>query len=181
MNDLMGQTPTLITVLQGLSEQICAQINCMRIGLIDEVLDNNQVKCSITNKMLIQTNDDGSSQWLNYPPIIAKVWYLGGSGGSLIQPLSQGDPCLLLFNDREIYSFFATKQISPLNSTRMHSLSDCICIPMYQPQVQPSMMQLKSDKISLEGNVIINGKPYRDHTHSYTDDGTTMSTGGVEG
>lgn len=119
-------------VIKAFQTETFAKLNVMRIGVIDEVLADNEVRCSITNKKLIKTNPDGTSTWRDYPPIFAKVWYMGSGSSGIDYPLTTGTPCLLLFNDREFSSYFDSGQVSPLANVRMHDLSYCVAIPLYQ-------------------------------------------------
>lgn len=189
--------PNLYMVLKAFQDETFAKLNCMKIGVIDEILENNEVKCSITNKMLMQTNSDGSSVWQNYPPIYAKVWFMGSGETGINYPLSQGSPCLLLFNDREFESYFKTGQVSTLCDTRMHSLNDCICIPLYMAlpdntltlkaetinqtattiNLTATTINLNAETININGELIINGQPYLNHAHSNGNEGA--NTGGV--
>lgn len=124
--------PTIFSVIKAFQAETFAKLNVMRIGVIDEVLADNEVRCSITNKKLLKTNPDGTSTWRDYPPIFAKVWYMGSGASGIDYPLTTGTPCLLLFNDREFSSYFNSGQVSPLANTLMHDLSYCVCIPLYQ-------------------------------------------------
>lgn len=188
-NGLTNQ-PTLLTVLKMFEHQIFAKLNCMRIGIIDEILDNNEVRCSITNKKLMSTNADGTSVWRDYPPIFAKVYYMGSGNNNITYPLTIQTPCLLLFNDREFDSYFQTKQVSALNDLRMHSLSDCICIPLFIPTAAETLtikgdtinlsattINIEATTINIDGELIINGEKYLEHVHSNGNEGA--NTGGV--
>jgi hypothetical protein len=122
----------LLQVIRAFQQETFAKLNVMRIGIIEEVLVDNEVRCSITNKKLIKTNPDGTSTWRDYPPIFAKVWYMGSGLNGIDFPLTVNTPCLLLFNDREFTSYFDSGKISPLANTLMHDLSYCVCVPLYQ-------------------------------------------------
>lgn len=183
-------TPTLYSVIKAFQQETFAKLNCMKIGVIDEILENNTVRCSITNKKLFGTNDDGTSIWRDYPPIYGKVYFMGSNTTGINYPLSVGSPCLLFFNDREFNSYFETGEISPLADTRMHSLSDCMVLPLYQGlsgtdlnltaetiTLNATTINLNASTININGELIINGKPYLEHTHSKGYQGN--ATGGV--
>lgn len=180
----------LTTLLNALKDETLASINCMRLGIIEEVLEDNIAKCSITNKMYLSTNADGSSRVADYPPIYSVVWYMGSGDIGINYPLQLGSPCLLLFNDREIDSFLATGEISPLADMRMHSLSDSICIPLYRTTpteqlsisadtitLNASTINLNAQQVNINGELIINGTPFLSHQHSNGNEGA--NTGGV--
>lgn len=174
----------LVEVLRAFQQETISKLNVMKIGIIDEVLENNEVKCLITNKRLLRTNDDGTCVWQDYPPIFARVWYMGTATENMSYPITPQNPCLLLFNDREIDSYFSTGEVSPLCDFRMHSINDAICIPLYRPETNPKEMQINAsvcninaETINLTGNVVINGVPYTQHVHSNGNQG--KNTGGV--
>ena len=182
--------PTLSTVLNAKQKETFARLNCMRIGIIDEILVDNEVRCSITNKMLVDTNPDGSCVWQEYPPIFAKVWYMGSGETGINYPLTIGSSCLLLFNDREFSSYFKTGQVSTLVDLRMHSLTDCICIPLYRKaptdalnlqaqtiNLTATTINMTAETINVNGTLYINGQLYTEHTHSNGNNGEP--TGGI--
>lgn len=63
-------------------------------------------------------------------PLIADcpVIFLGGGSGSLTFPVSQGDECILLFNDRDIDNWFQGGSGAPVSTPRLHSISDAIAL-----------------------------------------------------
>jgi hypothetical protein len=178
----------LLQVIRAFQQETFAKLNVMRIGIIEEVLVDNEVRCSITNKKLIKTNPDGTSTWRDYPPIFAKVWYMGSGLNGIDFPLTVNTPCLLLFNDREFTSYFDSGKVSTLANTLMHDLSYCVCIPLYQA-VSDSNVNIKSatnlnlsattalnlsattinitaSAVNITGTLTINGQPYLSHAHS---------------
>ena len=177
--------PTIYSVIKAFQAETFAKLNVMRIGVIDEVLADNEVRCSITNKKLLKTNPDGTSTWRDYPPIFAKVWYMGSGSSGVDYPLTVGTPCLLLFNDREFSSYFDSGQVSPLANTLMHDLSYCVAIPLYQAtagadfniktsgilNINASTINLTASAINITGTLTINGQPYLSHTHSNGNEG----------
>lgn len=177
--------PTIFSVIKAFQAETFAKLNVMRIGVIDEVLADNEVRCSITNKKLIKTNPDGTSTWRDYPPIFAKVWYMGSGASGIDYPLTTGTPCLLLFNDREFSTYFNSGQVSPLANTLMHDLSYCVCIPLYQAvagtdfnikttgilNIVADTINLSASAVNITGTLTINGQPYLSHTHSNGNEG----------
>ena len=181
--------PTIFSVIKAFQAETFAKLNVMRIGVIDEVLADNEVRCSITNKKLYKTNADGTSTWRDYPPIFAKVWYMGSGSSGIDYPLTTGTPCLLLFNDREFTSYFDSGQVSPLANTLMHDLSYCVCIPLYQAtagadfniktsgvlNINAPTINLTASAVNITGVLTINGQPYLSHTHTSAAAGSPTS------
>jgi len=176
---------TIFSVIKAFQAETFAKLNVMRIGVIDEVLADNEVRCSITNKKLLKTNPDGTSTWRDYPPIFAKVWYMGSGASGIDYPLTTGTPCLLLFNDREFTSYFDSGQVSPLANTLMHDLSYAVAIPLYQAiagadfniktsgvlNINAPTINLTASAVNITGTLTINGQPYLSHTHSNGNEG----------
>ena len=198
VNEFLMINPDVQDYVRAIQQETFAKLNCMRIGLINEILPNNEVQCLITNKKLMGTNSDGTQIVRDYPPIYAKVWYMGSGENGIDYPLTIGTPCLLLFNDREFDSFFTTGQVSPLSDLRTHSLNDCICIPLFYASLNEDGLQngdfniktngnlnitantinLTANTINIQApNVIINGIKWEEHTHSNGNNGA--NTGGV--
>lgn len=189
--NIFADSTSLDSVFDTFETYLFQKLNVMRIGIIQEVLENNTIRCSICNKKLLKENKDGSRVWGDYPPIYAKVWYMGSGSTGINYPLTIGTPCLMLFNDREIDSYFDTGEISTLQDTRTHSLNDCIAIPLYQSNsgidfnistsgdinINAKTINLNATTININGQLIINGKPYLEHTHSNGNQGA--STGGI--
>ncbi len=181
---------TLKKILDMKQFETMAKINCMRIGIIQSV-NGLEAECLITNKKTVGINDNGLSEVKDYPAITAKIYYMGNTDNNINYPLIQGQPCLLLFNDREFYSYFATGEISPCANDELHSLNYAICIPLAQPTqdgnfniITTGTLNINADKINLtantiniNGTLIINGQPYLNHTHSNGNQGNP--TGGV--
>ena len=123
---------TLKKVLDMKQFETMAKINCMRIGIIQSV-NGLEAECLITNKKTVGINDNGLSEVKDYPAITARIYYMGNTENNINYPLLAGQPCLLLFNDREFYSYFATGEISTCINDELHSLNYAICVPLAQP------------------------------------------------
>lgn len=163
----------IFKLLKMAQHETFSKLNVMRIGVIDEVLENNEVRCSITNKKLMQTNPDGTPVWRNYPPVFAKVWYMGSGESGIDYPLTTGTPCLLLFNDREFNSYFTSGQVSPLADTLMHSLTYAMAIPLYQPIVDGDFNIKTSGVLNLIGSSVLSSTG--DSGTFTTQDGKTVT------
>lgn len=127
-----ANNPTLKHILDLKQFETLSKINCMRIGIIQSV-NGLEAECLITNKKTLGTNANGLSEAKEYPPITAKIYYMGNSENNINYPLLQNQPCLLLFNDREFTSYFETGEVSICKTDELHSLNYAICIPLAQP------------------------------------------------
>lgn len=184
-------------------QKTALNINCVRIGIIQEFYaENLTVKVLIANKKLLGLNPDGSQILRDYPPIYAKVCYCNPFQTF---PLSTGMECVLLFSDREIESWFINGGSNPQAYPRMHDKTDAIaivgirslpnminiltdCLHLFygnsslklketESNLDSGTITLTGETININGNLIINGKPYLEHTHSNGNEGNP--TGGV--
>lgn len=196
--------PADLTQIQEISNSNTAQeMNCVRIGVIQEFYPENltaQVK--LVDKMLTGLNPDGSQILQEYPPIYAKVCYCNPF---CTFPLTHGMECVLLFNDRELETWFINGGSNIQAYPRMHDLTDAIAIvgirslPMMiqiltdclhlfygnsslllkeaETVLNSSTINITGDTININGNLVINGQAYTAHTHSNGNEGAP--TGGV--
>lgn len=148
------------------------KLNCMRVAIVEEFYpETKKVKVNIVNKVTIGLNKDGSQIVREIPPIFAKVVYLGWGDIGATFPLEKGMEGFLLFNDREIESWFINGQINTIAYNRCHSLSDAvfICGIQSQPNLtefisdcfnlfyKNSSIQIADGTITINGNTTING------------------------
>lgn len=170
-NDFKSFKVDITSLLNAKQKETLSKINCMRIGVIDSV-NGNVARCQITNKKTISTNSDGTQKVIEYPPIYARIYYMGSGSTGIDYALNIGSPCLLLFNDREFHSYFTTGQISPLADDRLHSLSDCICIPLIIPTEQNGDFNIYTS-----GNLNINSEITNETFTTKNITGDIMQTG----
>lgn len=135
----------LTQTLQAAGSKTAAQINCMRIATILEFYPENltaQVK--LVDKKLAGLNPDGSQILKEYPPIYAKLCYCNPFATF---PLTEGMECILLFNDRELETWFINGGSNIQAYPRMHDLTDAIAIVGIRSL--PKMIQIFTDCLHL--------------------------------
>lgn len=132
--NLIPNEPHLIDLLNLFKKQIFLDFNCHHIGTIHSFNAINQTATVSINyvKTLFNFNPiTGSyeSTTTNYPITAeAPVICLGGGGGALTFPISAGDECLILFNDRDLDNWFVGGTGSPNGTARLHSFADAIVL-----------------------------------------------------
>ena len=128
-NQQLSNKVTLYTLLQSLKDTINYNMNCVKIAT---VLEFNPelltVKCRINNKRLRQLKTDGNQILENYPDIYAKAHFFGWGDVGSIYPIEPGMEGILLFNDRELQTWFMTSEPGKLAYDRCHDLTDAIFI-----------------------------------------------------
>lgn len=120
---------TLLNVLEALKSNINYNLNCVKVATVEEFFkDNLTVSCKINNKRVLGIKEDGNQILQDYPLIYAKVHYLGWGNIGATYPISKGMEGFLLFNDRELETWFLTGTGGNLAYNRCHNLSDAIFI-----------------------------------------------------
>lgn len=131
-----------VSALLGLhKQQIFASINCHQLGTIvsfdgatqtasirinvQRIVYNQQVLADALSNQPTPTKPNV----VDYPVLVqCPVFVMTGGGSYITMPVSSGDTCLVLFNDRDIDSWFLTGAITTPASQRMHDLSDGMAI-----------------------------------------------------
>ena len=121
--------PDLDDVLAELKNDIFANINCVQIGKIEKVNDNQTVEIQIQVKRRV--NDDVTK---DYPLLVDCPYFVLSGGGAYIDmPIKKGDYCLILFNDRNIDNWWSTENVKEPQDRRKHNLSDGIALVGIMP------------------------------------------------
>ena len=116
------------------SRRIAAyDLNCHQLGSIISF-------DSATGKAVVQLatlRQQGDIQ-VPYPLLSdCPVFVLFGGGANLTMPIAAGDPCLVLFSDRDIDNWFVSGGVSPANTQRCHDLSDGLVLVGFRPLASP--------------------------------------------
>ena len=130
MSDQSIIPPDFDDVLAELKNSIFANINCVQIGKIETVNDNQTVE------IMIQVKRRVSGDKISDYPILVDCPYfvLQGGGAYIDMPVTAGDYCLVLFNDRNIDVWWDTANVKEPEDRRKHSLSDGIALVGINPK-----------------------------------------------
>lgn len=134
-NNLIYSKMSLKDVFEIYKKDVFIHLNCHHIGTVQEFNSANQT-CTISinyKKTFTELNEDRNQLEVtteDYPVLAdVPVIVLGGAAGSVRFPIQKGDTAIVLFNDRDIDTWFADDVVtSAPNSKRKHSLSDGIAI-----------------------------------------------------
>ena len=141
----LANKANIVQTLKGACLKTAQDLNCVRIGIIKEFFPETlTAKVLITNKKTVGLNPDGTQNVREYAPIIAKVCYCNPF---CTFPLTEGMECVLLFNDREIESWFINGGVNPRAYERMHDLTDAIAIVGIRSL--PQMITILADCLNL--------------------------------
>ena len=127
--NLFTVNPTLSDLLDLLKKEIFLDLNCHHIATVQSFNSQSQTVSATINypKTFFNLNPDGTYTPVQvaYPQLVdVPVIVLGGGTCHLTFPITQGDQCLILCNDRNIDAWFQSGQNVPLTSSKTHSLSD---------------------------------------------------------
>lgn len=122
--------PDLDDVLGELKNSIFATLNCIQIGKIEKVNDNQTVEIQLQFKRRVK-----NSETIDYPVLVDCPYFvLQGGGAYLDMPIKPGDYCIVLFNDRNIDSWWDTANVKEPLTRRKHSLSDGLALVGINPK-----------------------------------------------
>jgi len=128
-NQILTSKPSMYNVLEALRENINYNLNCVKVAIVESFNpDNLTVACRVANKRVIGLKDDGNQILQDYPLIYAKVNYFGWGSAGATFPIQKGMEGILLFNDRELETWFLTGDGGNLAYDRNHNLSDAIFV-----------------------------------------------------
>lgn len=138
--------PTLADLLDRHKLEVSRSINCVLIGAI-ESFDASTNTASVTISAKREYMD---GEVLDFPLLTdCPVFTPQGGGSWLSFPISSGDPCIVLFNDRDIDQWFLSGQAKVPGSTRAHSLSDGLVLVGIQPLT--GALSIDDSQVELHG------------------------------
>jgi hypothetical protein len=127
--------PTLSDLLNLLKKEIFFDLACHHVGTIQSfnpVLQTVQATVNYTKTyfQLNATTNLYQATPVSYSVIVdAPLIMLGGGAAHATFPITKGDECLLLFNDRDMDNWFVNGSTTQPNaSSRAHSFSDAFAL-----------------------------------------------------
>lgn len=134
--------PGFYEALEVLKKQIFSRLNCVQIARIEKYDPSAQtVEASIVMKAV--KNGD---EIVEYPLLIdVPVFVLQGGGAYLDMPISPGDFCIILFNDRDIDTWWLSGNVKQPATKRKHNIADGLAIVGINPA---------TNTLSLDGSVV---------------------------
>lgn len=158
--------PSLRDLLDQIKKDIFLSMSVHHIGTIQSFDETNQTATATINyQKTFYTLNDANGTYeatvVDYPLLVdCPVICLGGGTASLTFPISQGDECLILFNDRDIDNWFDGASTGPVATPRLHSFSDGIIIVGVR-SLANSLTNYDTDAATLQ-NGDVNLKVYDD-------------------
>ena len=136
-------SPSLASLLKAIQSDLALKINCHAVATIQSFSqslgpDGNPngfyvVTASINYSRTYFTQSGANlvpqPQQQDYPLLVDCPAIILGGGSTYLQfPITKGDQCLILFNDRDLNNLFAGAKSGPVASARTHSLADGIAL-----------------------------------------------------
>lgn len=102
-----------------------------------QAYDHNSTTASV-KIMIKRVVNEETQATIDYPLLLdVPVLQLMGGDGGVNMPIAAGDPCLLVFGDRDISNWYATGSSQAPESKRSHDLSDGFVIVGFRPSTKP--------------------------------------------
>jgi hypothetical protein len=137
--------PDLRAILDQEQDNTFSSFNCVQVGVIN-TFDTSKQSATITlvNARAVYNTVQGSPAGANAPQIFqypllvdVPVFVLNGGGAVMTMPIKGGEPCIVLFNDRDLDPWWSNgTQGAPPNSLRMHSLADGMALVGIRAKLQ---------------------------------------------
>lgn len=173
-------TPTMLSAFKALEDCINYNMNCVKVATIVEFdEDTLTAKCRVNNKRLLNLKDDGNQILQDYPDIYAKVCFFGWGDIAITHPVNVGMEGLLLFNDRELETWFLTGEPGELAYDRCHDLSDALFICGLQSQINIPLVQYLEDCLHIyykTSDIKIGEESIEENTKDFTINSDTSYT-----
>lgn len=154
----MRQIPDFIQVMDSLKSNVRYNLNCIKIAIVEEFYPETlEVQCRIVNKKLMGLNNDGTQIVRDYPPIFARCHFFGWGDVGITYPITKGMEGFLLFNDRELESWFINGGVNSLKYERCHDLTDAIFICGLHSK--PNMIDFAKECFNIyykKSNIVLN-------------------------
>lgn len=148
LNRVLGPTSQveIKDVLDRTKDEVYYNFNCVQVGsIISYDASKNTVSVQIGMKRQLPTE-----QIIDYPVLEdCPVMFLSGGQSYISLPITAGDTCLILFNDRDIDTWWYSGQNNVPPSSRAHSLSDAIVLVGIRNQ--SNTVDLPTNTITVEG------------------------------
>lgn len=127
------QNPDLASLLAAMQSNISYSLNCHQLGTVVSFNPEDQT-AQVTLNVLRVVGDQTKA----YPMLVdVPVFVPAGGSGCLTMPITPGDTCLVLFNDRDIDTWFTTGAVTAPNTSRSHSLADGLALVGFRSRRNP--------------------------------------------
>ncbi len=164
--------PSLTMLLDAHRRDITKNLNAVKVGVVEFFdAEKQEATIKIAQQQVTSIAPDGTKTLADYPLLLnVPVAFQGGGGFTATFPISAGDECLLLFNDRELDNWLTNGPGLAPTTGRVHDLSDAIAIvgirsnPRALGSVSTGAAQLRTD----DGSTFVEVNPTGIKVHAGT-------------
>lgn len=119
-------TPNRIDIYDALERKFNAGLNAVQVGVIQSYDVGTQLaSVKIAMKQVTNIDADGTKTLQEYPILLeCPAFVLSGGNDFISMPITAGDNCLVLFNDRDIDTWLNSGDGGFPTTSRKHDLSD---------------------------------------------------------
>lgn len=147
---IIGPTaePTMSDLMEKTKRDVFLTLNCVQVGTIEAYSPTlNTATVSINFKRVTVTGTE-----ITYPLLMdCPVVILSGGLCNITFPISKGDECLVLFNDRNIDDWWYSGEIKPPADGRAHSMSDSLILVGIRNKVRASALATPTGSLCING------------------------------
>lgn len=117
--------PTMADLILEAKRDVKYSINCVQLGTIEAYTRaTNMAKVSINFKRKL-----GDGSLADYPVLAdCPVFIPSGGNSALTFPITKGDQCIILFNDRNIDNWYLKGEVKEPATSRCHDIADGIVL-----------------------------------------------------
>tara|TARA_R110000744_G_scaffold185884_1_gene305270 strand:- start:9730 stop:10455 length:726 start_codon:yes stop_codon:yes gene_type:complete len=155
---LNPSTPNRIDIYDALARKINMGLNCVKVGVVQSFDSSTQLATiKIAMKQVVDIGIDDVKTLQEYPLLLeCPVFVLSGGSDFISMPITEGDNCLILFNDRDIDTWLNSGDGGIPATSRLHDLSDGFCLVGVRPLTDSIASYLASGiRLSHNGDSLI--------------------------
>ena len=137
MTNNLPEKPKLSDIIEDFISKALSNTFCALPGRIESYDPaKSTAEVSVGVKRAI---NDITGATTDYPLLTdVPVFRLTGGTAGVNIPIVKGDPCLLIFSDRNIDNWYATGSAQKPNSRRIHSIADGFAMVGFRPLTNPA-------------------------------------------
>ena len=131
---MVNKLPVIPKLGYLLDEHTLGYMKTMFSALPGKIASYDPLKTTAIIEVMMRRRNDYTEETTDYPALLdVPVMQITGGNGGVNLPVAAGDPCLVIFADRDIDNWFGTGSAQVPNSNRVHSLADGFAIVGFRP------------------------------------------------
>ena len=130
---MVSKTPLKPRLSDLMGDYVTGRLNNAFFSMPGKVFYYSAAAQTAQVEIMLQYTVDGIAH--SYPLLVdVPVFMLRGGKGGINLVITKGDPCLVIFADRDIDNWFSTGSAQLPNTQRIHSLADGFALVGFSPQ-----------------------------------------------